>query len=173
MSILFRWAKLFLLITVFVSVLATLFLSYRMLRLVERTSRPELSINAVYTSQNHGHPLALVVDYKNIGRTTMQWLGIKIVGIAADFQSTLPASSVTLANPTTPGVEKSVITPIREPARALALCARWLDEHNVLSVSRWYYTLEASNQASGRYSPAPPQEHVFIDNLRACEGSFP
>jgi hypothetical protein len=148
---------------------ATLAISIRLWSLIDRASRPELSVNDVYLSPDRGVPLALVIEYQNAGRAPIRWLQILVVLLQGDMRQTL---SVVRANPTPGGVTKVSVTEVKQAAQHIVLCARWLDERNDLSSSQWIYQLEPARPDSRiqRYVDPGPRERSAISESNPCAG---
>jgi len=167
-------AQLLALVLTAVAAAGTLVLTFLTWRAVGRANQPELSLNAVYLSRGHGHPLALVVDYQNVGRTRMDWLEFKVVLINSfNLEVTPSAMTVVRPNPTPPGVIRSMVLELKNGPHALALCARWLNQRKALSSSQWYYVVAPAHadQTQRKYLDAVGNDLVTITNFQPCGAS--
>jgi len=158
---------------------AVLAISIRVWLLVDRTSRPELSINDIYLSPDRGYPLALVIDYQNVGRTSMTWLQILAVLLYGDVTGDIYGDmrknlSVVRINPTPGGVTKVIVTEVKLPPPQVILCARWLGQRGPLSSSEWIYQLEPQRPDSRilRYGEPQPNLYMEIKAANPCSAQY-
>jgi hypothetical protein len=164
-------------LAVMVGLIVEIAVSYRTNQLIEGFNKPELSINKVYLSELGNGELDLVMEYQNVGRARMRWLGIalKLIKNDSSGMSVEETIDVVLGNPFLPGVGEQTANKLTQPATPLlALCGRWLDDREVLSTSEWYYSL-ASQQLEPkirRYVDADAEERAQMKDLNACREVF-
>jgi hypothetical protein len=168
--------QLILLSLILTSSVLMLAMTFRAWRILERINRPELYVSAVHVNQKSGPPLALVVNYVNAGRTIMRWLEFRVALFNTLDLKTSPTSlTVVRANPAPPRVMKSMIVEIKNPPKAVALCARWLDEFDTLSSSDWYFdAVEPLDPANSKpFVDAAAANRGIITAFRPCRADQP
>lgn len=166
--------ELIILLVVLIVSLASLAVSYHASQLIQGINKPQLSVNKVYMSGVVDGEQDLVVDFQNVGRANMQWLGLALKPVTGNL-SVEETINVVLGNPFEAGVSKQSVNKFTLPVSPfLVVCARWLDEREALSTSEWYYSLSPHQYEPKvqRYVDAAPSERALLKDLHACHDVF-
>jgi hypothetical protein len=166
--------QLFLTLIVLLVSIAGFALCYHTNQLIRDINKPQFSVDQVYLSEAVAGEQDLVIDYQNVGRADMRWLGIAlklITGNVSDGETI----NVVLGNPFEAGVSKQSVNKLTVPATPfLAVCARWLDGREILSTSEWYYSLSPHQYEPKvqRYVDASARERALMRDLHPCHDVF-
>jgi len=166
----FKGFELPLILAILVVSIVGLAVSFQTNQLVRAINKPQFSVNRVYLSEAVNGEQNLVIEYQNVGGAQMQWLGISLKLISNNI-SVAETINVVFGNSVEPGVKKQTVNKLTQPApQLLILCARWLDDREVLSTSEWYYSISPQQYEPKvrRYVDAGARERAQMKDMNAC-----